>query len=111
MKAESNIKPESIQNLGNGTCYINFDVELINDVYHYESLLITGIVNYEIVVSTLIREKYSLNDELSINSKSMQMFLNNCTDEQRIKWMSDNKEFTNYREQCIAKAKVICNLQ
>ena len=111
MKAESNIKPESIQNLGNGACYINFDIELINDIYYYKSLLILGTVNYEIVVSTLIREKYSLDDELSLNSKSMQMFLNNCTDEQRVKWMSEIKEFADYREQCITKAKGICNLQ
>ena len=41
----------------------------------------------------------------------MQMYFNNCTDEQRAKWMIDIEEFTNYRQQCIAKAKEICNLQ
>ena len=67
--------------------------------------------DYEQFVSELIREKYSLDDEFSLNSKSMQMYFNNCTDEQRAKWMIEIKEFTNYRQQCIAKAKDICNLQ
>ena len=111
MKAESNIKPESIQNLGNGTYYINTNIELIESQYQYDSTLIKGNPGYEKVVSILIREKYSLDDEFALNSKSMQMFLNNCTEEQRAKWMIEIEEFTDYRQQCIAKAKDICNLQ
>lgn len=76
-----------------------------------EEHLIQEIIDYDSKVVELIREKYSLDDELSLNSKSMQIFLNNCTDEQRTKWMEEIKEFTKHREQCIAKAKGICNLQ
>ena len=111
MKAESNIKPESIQNLGNGTSYLNFNIEELDGVFNYESILIKGNVTYERVVLTLIREKYSQDDEFALNSKSMQMYFNNCTEEQRAKWIQDIKAFTDYREQCIAKAKDICNLQ
>ena len=110
MKAFSNIKPDSIQCLGNNTSYINFNIEEINGVFKYTSLLIKGDVTYERVVLTLIREKYSQDDEFALNSKSMQMYFNNCTDEQRAKWIQEIKAFTDYREQCIAKAKVICNL-
>lgn len=78
-------------------------------VYNVEcdDIVIETQLNYNQLVSELIRKKYSLDDELSLNSKSMQMFLNNCTEDQRKKWMEEIKEFTNYREQCIAKAKVI----
>ena len=69
------------------------------------------IIDYDSKVTELIREKYSLDNELSINSKGMQLYLNNCTEEQKQKWTQEIKEFTNYREQCIAKAKGICNLQ
>ena len=111
MKAFSNIKPASIQYLGNNTSYINFDIEEINGVFKYTSLMINGDVTYERVVLTLIREKYSQDDEFALNSKSMQLYFNNCTEDQREKWIQEIKAFTDYREQCIAKAKDICNLQ
>ena len=75
-----------------------------------EEQFVKDIIDYDSKVVELIREKYSLDDELSLNSKSMQMYFNNCTDEQRAKWMTEIKEFTDYREQCIAKAKDICKL-
>ena len=67
--------------------------------------------NYNQLITEYIREKYSQDDEFALNSKSMHMYFNNCTEEQRIKWMEEIKEFTDYREQCITKAKDICNLQ
>ena len=79
--------------------------------YEVEEQLIQEIIDYDSKVVELIREKYSQDDEFSLNSKSMQMYFNNCTDEQRSKWMQEIMDFTNYREQCIAKAKDICNLQ
>ena len=69
------------------------------------------IIDYDSKVTELIREKYSQDDEFALNSKSMQIYLNNCTEEQRAKWMIEIEEFTDYRQQCIAKAKDICNLQ
>ena len=76
-----------------------------------EEQLVKDVIDYGSKVVELIREKYSQDDEFALNSKSMQMYFNNCTEEQRAKWMIEIKEFTDYREQCIAKAKVICNLQ
>ena len=111
MKAFSNIKPVSIQYLGNGTSYLNFNIEELDGVFNYESILVNGDVTYDKIITFLIRLKYSQDDEFALNSKSMQLYFNNCTDEQRIKWMEEIKEFTNYSEQCIAKAKEICNLQ
>ena len=79
--------------------------------YEVEDIIVKTSYNYNELVTELIREKYSQDDEFALNSKSMQMFLNNCTDEQKVKWMLELKDFTDYREQCIAKAKEICNLQ
>lgn len=76
-----------------------------------EEIVIEQQYNYNQLVTEYIREKYSQDDEFALNSKSMQMYFNNCTEEQRAKWMIEIKEFTNYREQCIANAKDICNLQ
>ena len=45
--------------------------------------------DYEQFVSELIREKYSLDDEFSLNSKSMQIYFNNCTEEQLGKWSTN----------------------
>ena len=71
---------------------------------------IQELFDYDSKVVELIREKYSLDDEFALNSKSMQMYFNNCAEEQRAKWMIEIKEFTNYRQQCIAMAKQICKL-
>ena len=76
-----------------------------------EDVILSVNQSYNQLVTDYIREKYSQDDEFALNSKSMQMYFNNCTDEQRAKWMIDIEEFTNYRQQCIAKAKDICNLQ
>ena len=78
--------------------------------YEVEEIPTEPTYNYDELVTQFIREKYSQDDEFSLNSKSMQMYFNNCTDEQRAKWMIEIEEFTNYRQQCIAMAKQICNL-
>ena len=79
--------------------------------YEVDEQIIEHPIDYDAKVVELIRQKYSQDDEFALNSKSMQMYFNDCTDEQRAKWMIEIKEFTDYREQCIAKAKRICNLQ
>ena len=110
MKATSNIRPESIQNLGNGTSYLNFNIEELDGGFNYESILINGDVTYDKIITLMIRLKYSIDDEFAINSKSMQMYFNNCTDEQRAKWMIEINEFTDYRQQCIIKAQEVCGI-
>ena len=66
--------------------------------------------DYDRFVEEFIREKYSLNDELSLNSKSMSIFLNTCTQEEKIRWTEQLKEFTAYRIECIRRAKEMCNM-
>ena len=66
-------------------------------------------IDYDAKVVELIRQKYSIDEELALNSKSMQIFLNNCTSEQKNKWQQEIVEFTSYRLYCIEQAKIICN--
>lgn len=109
MKAQSNIKPSPIQDLGNNTSYININVAEVDEMYTYDSLLLIGEVTYEKVVVVLLREKYSADDEFALNSKSMQLYLNNCTQVQKLKWTKEIQDFTNFRVQCVEKAREICN--
>lgn len=81
----------------------------ILEEYEYEEI-ISSKFDYTQTVSNLIREKYTLDDELSLNSKSMQIFLNNCTQEEKIRWAEQLKEFTAYRVECIRRAKEMCNM-
>ena len=66
--------------------------------------------NYDQLVEEFIREKYTLGDELSLNSKSMSIFLHTCTQEEKIRWTEQLKEFTAYRIECIRRAKEMCNM-
>lgn len=63
-------------------------------------------VMYSQLVTEYIRERYSQDDEFAINSKSMQIYLNNCTEAQKDTWTKEILDFTNYRLECIAKAKL-----
>ena len=75
-----------------------------------EEIIIEQQYNYGQLITEYIREKYSIDDEFALNSKSMQMYFNNCTDEQRDKWMIEFNEFTNYRQQCIIRAREVCGI-
>ncbi|MFV0587492.1 hypothetical protein [Bacteroides reticulotermitis] len=71
MKTESNIKPKPILDLGNGKYHINYNVveverEEIGVFFEYDTVLIEGLPTYERVVESLIREKYSISNELAI---------------------------------------------
>ena len=110
MKAQSNIRPNTIQDLGNNTYYFNYNVELVNNMWMYDSILLKMPINRCTIISELIREKYSLDDELALNSKSMSIFLNTCTQEEKIRWTEQLKEFTAYRIECIRRAKEMCNM-
>ena len=88
----------------NGGEYIEVDVP-------QEKLIVLEYPDYDQTVSELIRQKYSIDDEFALNSKSMQIFINSCTEEQRIKWMQEITEFSTYREECKKKAKEICGIE
>ena len=88
-----------------------FDSEdaLNNRVIELESGILI-VPDYSITVVNFIREKYSQDDEFALNSKIMQMYFNNCTDEQRAKWMIEINEFNDYRQQCIIRAREVCGI-
>lgn len=88
-----------------------FDSEdaLNNRVLELESGILI-VPDYSITVVNFIREKYSIDDEFALNAKSMQMYYNNCNEEQRAKWMIEIKEFTDYRQQCIIRAREVCGI-
>ena len=52
-------------------------------------------------ITQKIREKYSLDEELALNSKSISIANDLCTDEQKARWTQELKDFVAYREQCI----------
>lgn len=89
-------------------CYVDENGEIVAIDVDDIDLVIKP--DYEQTVEMLIREKYSLNDELSLNSKSMSIFLNTCTQEEKIRWTEQLKEFTAYRIECIRRAKEMCNM-
>ena len=71
MKSQSNEFPIKIQDLGNGTSHFNYNV--IEDVseeqrtfYKYDQVIIKNPVTYSKKIVALIREKYTVDDELSI---------------------------------------------
>lgn len=67
-------------------------------------------LDYNQMVVNFIREKYSSDDEFSINSKSMNIYLGLCSDEQKNIWTKEIKDFSVYREECKLKAKKICGI-
>ena len=70
MKAQSDNRPESIQDIGRGYYYVNMDIHevTIDDrtSYEYDCVKILGYPTYGATVEALIREQYSTSDELAI---------------------------------------------
>lgn len=63
MKSNSNLKPNTIEAVGNGSYNVNYNVSesVIGDntLYDYEVVNVWGLPTYESVVSEIIREKFS----------------------------------------------------
>lgn len=67
MKSSSNIKPQKIEAVGNGSYQINYNIteketiefEFYKVLYEYETIIVCGYPTYENVVGEIIREKYS----------------------------------------------------
>ena len=70
MKAQSDNRPKSIQDIGRGYYYVNMDIHevTIDDrtSYEYDCVKILGYPTYGATVDALIREKYSESEELAI---------------------------------------------
>ena len=92
MKSNSNIKPKPILDLGNGKYHVNYNVveverEEIGVFFEYDTVLIEGVPTYEKVVEALIREKYSIYNELAIQR-------------QRDTKAAEFAEYCEYAEEC-----------
>lgn len=101
MKSNSNVKPIAIFDLGDGSFHFNYniiEVELNNEgviqkSYDYDTVHVNN-TNYETIVSTMIHEKYSIDDELSILR-------------QRNEKQQEFNEYCEYCEQCKLIAKQV----
>ena len=62
MKANSNIKPEMIEAIGNGNYFFNYSIKEVENengiFYNYEQIEINGYPTYDSIVSTIIKNKF-----------------------------------------------------
>ena len=71
MKAQSNIKPVSIQDLGNGTYYVNYNIVELDGYFEWDYILLKELPTYDNIVVELVRLQYSINDESAIIRKKL----------------------------------------
>lgn len=62
-------------------------------------------IDYDAKVVELIRQKYSIDDELSINTKSMKVALNLCSEDEKQALLSEIQSFVSYVAECKANAR------
>lgn len=71
MKSQSNELPLRIQDLGDGNSHFNYNViesetEENGLIFTYDQVVVANPVTYEKKISALVREKYSIDDEMSV---------------------------------------------
>ncbi len=71
MKANSNIKPVKIQDLGNGTYYVNYNIVELNGSFEWDYILFKELPTYDNIIGSLIMLRYSINDESAIIRKKL----------------------------------------
>ena len=63
MKSNSNIKPDTIEAIGNGNYFFNYNIEEIEKEdgisYNYLQIETKGYPTYDSIVSTIIKENFS----------------------------------------------------
>lgn len=63
MKSNSNVKPETIEAIGNGNYFFNYNIEEIEKEdgisYNYLQIETKGYPTYDSIVSTIIKENFS----------------------------------------------------
>ena len=62
-------------------------------------------IDYDTKVVELIRQKYSIDEELSINTKSMKVALNLCSEDEKQALLSEIQSFVSYVAECKATAR------
>jgi len=71
MKSQSNELPLRTQDLGDGNSHFNYNViesetEENGLIFTYDQVVVANPVTYEKKISALVREKYSINNEMSV---------------------------------------------
>lgn len=100
MKSNSNIKPETILDLGDGSFHFNYNIKevetitedgVIHKSFNYDTVHVNN-NNYDTIVSAMIREKYSSDAEFAIQR-------------QRDTKPDEFQQYFDYCEQCKLLAK------
>ena len=74
--------------------------------YEVDEQIIEQHIDYDAKVVELIRQRYSIDDELSINTKSMKVALNLCSDDnEKQSLISEIQSFVSYVSECKINAK------
>lgn len=72
MKSASNEHPKVFENIGNGKYYYNYNIvehmdkETKEVSYTYDQLKIKGVPDYGNIINGLIRERYSISEEIAL---------------------------------------------
>lgn len=95
-----------------GLRYLGKDKDGKDILEEYESPELPAIKpDYEQTVEMLIREKYSLNDELAICNNRMAVFdANLLPKEKEEEYSREYYAYQQYREECKKKAREICGI-
>jgi hypothetical protein len=74
MKSGSNIKPLALESAGDWRWFVNYNVKEITReegvYYEYEQVLVDKL-DYGLIVSAIIRERYTLDNEMSVQRKGI----------------------------------------
>lgn len=101
MKTTYNERPEAIASVGRGKYYVNMDVAEIHPegeegvlMYECDYVETSGTPTYPMVVEALIRERYTVSDELALLR-------------QQATKSEEFAEYNTYCEDCKAKARAV----
>ena len=88
MKSQSTVIPLKIHDLGDGSSHFNYNIQETEEKeFIYDQVIIENPVNFGKIVQSLVLQKYSISDELSIHRQR---------DTKQEKW----KEYFDYVENC-----------
>ena len=72
MKSSSNIAPKTTEYLGNGKYHYNYNVVQSEvDRFDYNQVVVKGEPTYESTVAAIIRERYTVDEEMAIQRKGI----------------------------------------
>lgn len=94
MKANAKFLPPRLLDLGNGQYHFNHSVEVLTDEnnqpdYHYDAVLVNGEPTYNLLVTSIIADRYSTAQELAlINNFNADKDVQDYVDYQRYRELS-----------------------